>query len=105
MDSDKVSAQGGRLEVNALETVVGRLPEPRMARFEPVDTTPHPRGTPMICLPASRSVPTDKNCKIYVDAPSKDRKRQAAAVQALKCQGMRASIWEVGEPRAIRSRV
>jgi hypothetical protein len=26
MDSDKVSAQGGRLEVNALETVVGSLP-------------------------------------------------------------------------------
>jgi hypothetical protein len=26
MDSDKVSAQGGRLEVSALETVVGSLP-------------------------------------------------------------------------------
>src|SRR6516164_4071969 len=32
-------------------------------------------------------------------------KRQAAAVQVLKCQGMRASIWEIGQPRAIRSRV
>jgi len=92
MDSDKVSAKGGRLEVNALGNR-RRQPaaEPRMARFEPADTASHPRGIPMICLPASRSAPTDKNYKIYIDAPSTDRKRQAAAVHALKCQGMRAS--------------
>lgn len=34
-----------------------------------------------------------------------ERKRQAEAVQALKCQGMRALIWEIGQPCAIRSRV
>lgn len=42
-----------------------------MARFEPADTAPDPRGIPMISLPA----PTDKNYKIYVDASSKDRER------------------------------
>jgi hypothetical protein len=73
MDSDKVSAQGGRLEGTRSKRRRQPAAEPRMARFEPADTAPHPRGIPMICLPASGSAPTDKNYKIYVDAPSKDR--------------------------------
>lgn len=34
-----------------------------------------------------------------------ERKRQAEAVRVLMCQGMRASIREIGQPCAIRSRV
>lgn len=31
-----------------------------------------------------------------------DRKRQVEAVPALRCRGVRASIKEIGQPRAIR---
>jgi len=72
MDSDKVSAQGGRLEVNALETVVGSLPRSLGWRVSnlPILRRILEASRWFACIEVGAH---RQNYKIYVDAPSKDR--------------------------------